>query len=112
ANGILLFHTDKINISNVTVTSNQTALTVIDSTATLIANSTVTGTSGANSNALAVSGGTGNVIVGNTFGSPKAGSSYSIQSGGIVFYNTTTNRFENNVVQGFKFDGLDFDAKD
>ena len=113
--GILLQDSDKINISNVTVTSNQTAFYLFNSTQALIANSTVTGVANGvanGANALSVIGGNSHVIVGNTFGSPKVGGTYSLPQGAVTFYNTSSNRFDGNVVQGFHDDGVDFTAAD
>ena len=112
--GILLKNTDKINIDNVTITSGQAGIQTEDASDTLIANTRVLQTGQANAAGLAILGGTRNVIVGNTFGSVKANpaqdSNYSITGGNVVFYNTTQNRFDGNIVQGHRDDGLDFQA--
>jgi hypothetical protein len=110
--GILLNKTDKINVSNVSVSSNQTSIYVFNSNRALIANSTVTNAGAEGANGLAVIGGTGHVVVGNTIGSPKVGPNYSFNSGAVVFYNTPASRFDMNTVQGFRDDGVDFTATD
>ena len=114
--GILLQNTDRIVIDNATVTSFQSAFYLINANDTLMMNSTVPSTGNNFSVGLAVLGGSGNTLVGNTFGSPKAiptqDSNYSFAGGGVVFYNTQANRFENNTVQGHRDDGLDFHATD
>ena len=112
--GVLLKNTDRVVIDNVTVTSYQSGFALIDAGDTLMMNSTVTSTGAESAAGLAVFGGSGNTVVGNTIGSPKANpaldSSYSFAAGGVVFYNSQTNRFENNTVQGHRDDGLDFHA--
>jgi len=110
--GVLLQNTDKVNVSNVTIASTQTGFYLQNSTQALIANSAVTSTSAAGANALSVIGGTGHVIVGNTFGTPKVGATYSFNAGGVTFYNSPANRFEGNTIQGFHDDGLDYTAQD
>jgi hypothetical protein len=118
--GVLLQNADRIVVDNVSVTSNQSGLYLVNVTDSLVMNSTVTGT-GSNASgtdvgaaSLAVIGGTGNRFVGNTFGSAKASpatdSGYSVNTGNVVFYNSTANRFEGNLVQGHRDDGLDFSA--
>ncbi|HET9579334.1 MAG TPA: hypothetical protein VFP44_15995 [Usitatibacter sp.] len=114
--GILMQNDDRIVIDGVTITSYNSGIDMIDTSDSLIMNSTVTGTVAGNAPGLAVQGGNTNRFVGNTFGTPKANpavdSGYSFGAGGVVFYNTKANRFENNVVQGFADDGLDFTATD
>jgi len=117
-NGVVLINADRINIDNVTVSSQFTAFLLQNVTSSLVMNSSVPITQQPGSNGIAVEGGSGNVIVNNTFGTPKTstilanGTSYSFRNGGVVFYNTSGNRFENNVVQGFHDDGVDFTATD
>jgi len=112
--GILLKNTDRIAVDNVTTTSYQSGIQLIDANETLIMNSTVTNTGVESAAGLGVFGGTGNTIVGNTIGTAKANpaldSGYSFAAGGVVFYNSQANRFENNTVQGHRDDGLDFHA--
>ena len=112
--GVLLKDTDRIVVDNATVTSYQSGLQLINANETLIMNSTVTNTGAESAAGLGVFGGTGNIIVGNTIGTAKANpaldSGYSFAAGGVVFYNSQANRFENNTVQGHRDDGLDFHA--
>lgn len=118
--GVLAYNADRIVLDNVTVTSNQSGMYFVNVMDSLVINSTVTGTganaSGANVGAasLGVIGGSGNRFVGNTFGTAKASpttdADYSINTGNVVFYNSVANRFEGNVVQGHRDDGLDFSA--
>lgn len=118
--GVLLQNSDRIVVDNVSITSNQSGMYLVNVTDSLVMNSTVTGT-GANASgsdvgaaSLAVIGGTGNRFIGNTFGSAKASpatdSGYSVNTGNVVFYNSSANRFEGNLVQGHRDDGLDFSA--
>lgn len=112
--GVLLQKTDRIVIDNAYMTSYQSGFQLINANDTLIMNSTITGTGAANAAGLAVFGGSGNTIVGNIIGTAKANpaldSGYSFAAGGVVFYNSQANRFENNTVQGHRDDGLDFHA--
>ena len=110
--GIFAQSADRVNIDNVTITSEGNGIELYDTTTSLVMNSTVTHAFNEGGAGLAMIGGTGNVIVNNTFGSPKSGSTYSFNTGGVIFYNTTANRFENNVVQGMRDDGLDYTAVD
>ena len=110
--GVLLRDADRINLDNVTVTSSGTALWLQDVTASLIMNSTVTGTANEAAAALAVFGGSRNTIVGNTFGQTPTPGVYSFKGGGVVFNNTVGNRFEDNLLQGFRDDGVDFTSLD
>ena len=110
--GVLARQADRLVMDNVTITSVQTAINFIDVTDSLVMNSTVTNTTAEAAAALAVNGGSANRFVGNTFGQPRlsAGAGYSFNGGGLVFYNTSDNRFENNVVQGVRDDAVDFTA--
>lgn len=110
AYGVLLQNADKINLANVDVTSAQSGLFLLNTNQSVVVNSRVTATTAEGANGLAVIGGSGNVVVGNIFGSPKTGSTYSFNAGAVTFYNTSYNRFDNNVVQGFRDDGVDFTA--
>src|SRR5262249_8019504 len=110
--GVVLLSADRINIDNVTIASNADGFYLQDTTASLIMNSTVLSARNAGGAGVAVVGGNGNVIVGNTFGSPKSGATYPIPNGNAVSYNTTGNRFENNIVQGQKDDAVDLTAQD
>ena len=110
--GVYAQSADQLVLDNVTVTSYQTALNLIDVTDSLVMNSTITNTGAANAAGLALIGGSGNRFIGNTFGQPKTGSTYSFNGGGLVFYNTSENRFENNLVQGAKDDAVDFTVLD
>jgi hypothetical protein len=112
--GVLLQNTDRAVLDGVTITSFQSGLQLINANDSLIVNSTVTSTGAENAAGLGVFGGSGNTIVGNTIGTAKAvpslDSGYSFKAGGVVFYNSQANRFENNTVQGHRDDGLDFHA--
>ena len=114
--GVLLQNTDRVVIDNATVTSYQSGFQLINANDTLIMNSTVTNTGAESAAGLGVFGGSGNTVVGNTIGTAKANpaldSDYSFAAGGVVFYNSQANRFENNTVQGHRDDGLDFHALD
>jgi hypothetical protein len=114
--GVLLYENDRVVLDNVTITSYQAGIQLLRTTDSLVMNSTVNSSTGPSAPGLAVLGGSGNRFVGNTIGTPKASptvdSGYSFTGGGVVFYNTKTNRFENNVLQGFRDDGLDFTALD
>ncbi len=106
--GLLSQGNDRIVLDNVTITSYQTGLFMIDTTDSLVMNSNVVRTGVANAAGLGVVGGSGNRFINNTFGQPKSGNTYSFDGGGLVFYNTSDNRFENNLVQGAKEDAIDF----
>ena len=114
--GVLLMNTDRIVVDGVTVTSFQSGIQLINANGTLVMNSTVTNTGSEAAAGLGVFGGSGNTIVGNTIGTAKAvpslDSGYAFNAGGVVFYNSQANRFENNTVQGHRDDGLDFHALD
>ena len=112
--GVLLRSADRVVVDNVTVTSHNTAFNIIDTTDSVVMNSTVPNTVQEAATALSVQGGSGNRFVNNSFGSPRtvAGSAYSFNGGGIVFYNTSDNRFEGNILQGMRDDALDFTAVD
>ncbi|MBK7660170.1 MAG: right-handed parallel beta-helix repeat-containing protein [Betaproteobacteria bacterium] len=110
--GVIAQNADRVVLDNVTVTSYQGALFFIDVNDALVMNSTVTGTGVANAAGLAVIGGSGNRFLYNTFGQPKTGATYSFNGGGLVFYNTSDNRFEGNLVQGAKDDAVDFTVLD
>lgn len=114
--GILLMDTNQVVIDNVFTTTYQSGLQLINASNTLIMNTTVTSTGAANATGVAVFGGQGNVFTGNTIGQPKANPAqdfgYSFDAGGVVFYNSQANRFDNNVIQGHRDDGLDFTTFD
>lgn len=112
--GVLLRSADRVVLDNVRVTSHNTALNIIDTTDSVVMNSTVPSTVQEAATALSVQSGSGNRFVNNSFGSPRtvAGSAYSFNGGGIVFYNTSDNRFEANTLQGMRDDALDFTAVD
>lgn len=60
---------------------------------------------------LSVNSSSNNVIVNNTIGGAVApGQQYAFRGGAVVFYNSPNNRFENNLVQLFHDDGVDFHA--
>ena len=114
--GVYVKKSDRIVLDNVTITSFNAGINFIDVTESLVMNSKVVSTAQAAAPAIAVQGGNNNVIVGNTFGNPKANpaadSGYSFTAGGVVLQNTLRNRFENNIVQGFRQDGLDVTSND
>ena len=110
--GVLAWKADRLVLDNVTVTSSQTGVFFIDTTDSLVMNSFVTGTGAVNAAGLGVVGGSRNRFINNTFGQPKSGSTYSFNGGGLVFYNTSDNRFEGNLVQGAKDDAVDFTVLD
>lgn len=108
--GVNLFNADRTVLDNVTITSNRTALNFNNATNSLVINSTVRTTTAEAAAGLAVLGGSGNRFVNNTIGLPRNSSSepYSFNGGGIVFYNSSDNRFEGNTVQGMRDDALDY----
>lgn len=108
--GIKLQSADRMVLDNVTITSYQTALNMLDVTDSLVINSTIRTTTVEAAAGLAVLGGSGNRFLNNTIGLPRnsAGEGYSFNGGGIVFYNTSDNRFEGNTVQGMRDDALDY----
>jgi hypothetical protein len=109
-NGVLVQSADRINIDGVTTTSRGAGINLLDATDTLVMNSNITRTINNQAVGLSVIGGSGHVIVGNTIGT--ANQKYSFENtGAVVFYNTINNRFENNVVQGFRHDGVAIDSK-
>ena len=112
SSGVLLKEADRINIDNVTVTSRGTGFNLIDVTASLVMNSTVTNTVNPDAAALVLLGGSRNTVVGNTLGSPKVSATYPIDGLGVVIDNSVANRFEDNVVQGFKTDGVNITTLD
>ena len=113
--GIIVRDSDKVNIDNVTITSGQAGIHLQDATQTLVMNSTVVATGVVGAAGFSIFGGADNVIVGNTFGSPKANpaqnSGYSIPGGNVTMYNTIGNRFDNNVIQGHADDALDIHSQ-
>lgn len=84
--GVFLQATDRINLDQVTISSTQTNLFMLDANETLVQNSTLTQATGTGVIGFSVMGGTDNVIVGNTIGTQ--GQTYSFDSAGIVLYNT------------------------
>jgi hypothetical protein len=114
--GVLVKNDDRVVLDNVTITSYQAGINLMGTNDSLVMNSTVTSSTAPNAPGLAVIGGSANVIVNNTIGTPKSNptvdSGYSFPQGGVVFYNTTANRFDGNTVQGFRADGLDYTAID
>ena len=107
--GILLDKVDRTALDGVQVSSSATGFYIRDSTDTLMMNSTVTGVTASGNNALAVVGGASNVITNNILGT-AAGTpnGVTVNGGAVVFYNTQSNRFELNTVQGHRDDGVDF----
>ena len=114
--GVLVHNDDRVVLDNVTITSWQAGINLLGTNDSLVMNSNITASPAPNAPGLAVIGGTNNVIVNNVIGTPKANpalnANYSFDQGGVVFYNTTANRFDNNIVQGFRADGLDYTAQD
>lgn len=114
--GVLLNNTQRVVLDNVSVTSFNGGFQFVNANDSLMMNSAVISTTADNSTGIAVLGGANNIIVNNTIGSPKADpaldSNYSIQTDGVVFYNSHSNRLENNTMQGHRIGGLDFHAKD
>jgi hypothetical protein len=110
--GIKIQSSDRIVVDNVSIASHQAALNLINVTDSVVMNSTITNTIAVNAPGLSVLGGSNNRFVNNVIGSPKTGSSFSFNGGGIVFYNTSENRFEGNTVQGMRDDALDFTIAD
>ena len=114
--GVLMKNTDRVVADNVTVESFNSGFYLGNTTGSLVMNSRVIATHSAAAPALGVLGGSDYRVVGNTFGSPKANpgvdSGYSLSAGGVVLYNTRGGRFENNLVQGFRTDGVDITAID
>lgn len=103
---------DGLVLDNVTITSYQAAINLIDVTDTVVMNSNVTNTVANSAPGLSVLGGAGNRFVNNIIGSPRVGATYSFNGGGVVFYNSSDNRFENNTLQGMRDDALDFTIVD
>src|SRR6185437_15387939 len=112
AHGVVLQNAARINVDNVSISSQFSGFLLINATSSVVMNSSVPKVQNAGGVGFAVFGGSNNAVVNNTFGSPKSGATYSLPSGGVVFYNSSGNRFENNVVQGFHDDGVDFTAND
>jgi len=111
--GVLTQFADRLTIDNVTVTSALNNFFLFDANDSLLMNSTAPYATVDGATALAMIGGRRNVIVNNTFGGTiPTGGQYSFNAGGVVFYNSQDNRYENNVLQNFRDDGLDFHAKD
>ncbi|QJR16517.1 beta strand repeat-containing protein [Usitatibacter palustris] len=108
--GVKTQNADRIVLDNVQITSHNTAINFIDTTDSLVMNSTVTNTVAVSAAALSVLGGSGNRFINSTFGQPRvsAGAAYSFNGGGVVFYNTSDNRFEGNTVQGMQADAVAF----
>jgi parallel beta helix pectate lyase-like protein len=105
--GVLLQNVDRINIDGVSVTSGSNGFYLINTTSSLIMNSTVVRTLDNGTSGIAVLGGGNNVIANNTVGSNVV---WAIPGDGVNFYNTIGNRFEGNLVQGFRDNGIDVHA--